>query len=201
MLTFAGGLSALAFSGEPQAEAPPLPFDLLSEGEKARAIALVMADPSIQDLLEGERHRVIGASLKLDKVRSLEGERLVDVHVYRYGSDDVVWAVAELRAGVLDEVRVERFQPSLTRAEIDETTLALLADPAVLDRVGDSSGVAARMILVSAEEGPCAVHRCVEAQLLRGVEPLPAMAVYDLSERRTVRVWDGSPATPTEASG
>lgn len=171
----------------------PLPLDPLTDEEEARAVDIALADPAVALLLAPERHRVIGAALRTDKdlVLADPPRRLADVHVYRYGSDDVAWPVVDLDRGVVASWSLARFQPRLTQAEAVEAERALLTDPRVVEALGgDASGVRASVALRSG--GPlCPVHRCVEAHFLRSDEPVGLLtATYDLSARAVLEVSD-----------
>ncbi len=183
----------------PAATASPLPLDPLSPEEEARAIDLALADHRVTALLTGERYRAIGAALHADKASILAGAnpRLADVHVYRYGSNDVVWPVVDLKAGAVASVAVEAFQPRLTEDEVLEAEAALLADPRVAARVGSLDGVHVNVILKSSDVPgtSCSRDRCVEAMFMRGDAMVEgALATFDLSARFVVDVW--SPEVP-----
>lgn len=189
LLPFAAGCLGAFAATTP---APPLPLDPLTDAERERALEIALLDPQVRELLEGERHRVVAASLRIDKVRSFQGERLADVHVYRYVSNDVVWPVVSLTRGAVDAVGVHVFQPILTAAEVAEAQAALLADPQVLAHVGPPEGVRIEAILMG-DADACLVARCIEARFLHeDGRVLPARALYDLSGMRLVRAWDGA---------
>lgn len=183
--------------------AGPLPLDPLSAEEEARALRLALEDPAVALLLAAERHRVIGAALRTDKeaILSGSGARFADVHVYRYGSDDVVWPVVDLREGRVASISIERFQPRLTGPEVAEAEAAVLRDPRVLAHLGgDATGV--RVIAILATGGPlCPVHRCVETMLLRGDEPIGLLlATFDLSAGLVLDVRDAAAEAAAAAS-
>lgn len=171
----------------------PLPLDPLTDEEEARAVRIALEDPAVGLLLATERHRVIGAALRTDKdlVLADPPRRLADVHVYRYGSDDVAWPVVDLDRGVVVSWSLERFQPRLTQAEVAEAEAALLSDPRVVEALGgDASGVRTSVALRSGG-ALCPFHRCVEAHFIRADEPVGLlMATYDLSARVVVHVAD-----------
>lgn len=180
--------------------ADPLPLDPLSDAEQARAIETMLADAEVAKLLGGERHRVIGAALHVDKARVLAGDftRYADVHVYRYDSNDVVWPVVDLTNGAVASVTIEKFQPRLLGEEIAEAEAALLEHPRVKEHFGSTDGLSILAILhagsteTGAPTGACDVHRCVEAMFMKGDSDTGTFVLYDLSTMKLVDLWIGA---------
>lgn len=179
-----------------------LPLDPLTDEEQARAIELALADPDVARLLADGRHRAIGAALHVDKARVLAGEnpRLADVHIYRYGANDVVWPVVDLLEARVASVTVEAFQPRLLAEEIAEAEEKLLQDSRVRSRVGAFEDVHVIAILTGTESGACAEHRCIEAMFMSGTEPVGGiLARFDLSTLTVEAVWDSATREPVLA--
>jgi hypothetical protein len=181
----------------------PRPLDPLSAREQQLAIDVALADGEVARLLRDERHQVIGAAHRVeDKDRLMAGERLADVMIYRYGSNDVVWPVVDLRTESVKDVTIQRFQPVLTLEEVLEAQPILLADERVSAHVQDAPGVSIRGVLRTTPEGTaCAVDRCIEVAFLRDGTLVPGIwARFDLSRLAVDEVWTRFPEAGKEES-
>lgn len=187
-------LAAPALAGcleSPRAAAGgPLPLDGLTDAERERALAVALADGQVVHHLAHERSRVVAVFLATDKTAILAGDatRRVEVHAYRYATDDVVRAVVDVTRGVVERVSVERFQPKLAHEEVLDAKALLAAQ-----RAGEEFEILAILWSGSDPAHACWTHRCVEARfLVDGVLADEPPRYVDLSAERVVDAEAGA---------
>lgn len=156
-----------------------------AEDEGARVLALA----------ERPSYRVVYSERLADKEA---GERAAQVAIYRYDTQQAVFAKVDLETGDVEPMALPEGAPvPLVPEEIQEATVVALEDQAVLDRLATAGiapeGAVANGLLTTTDDAssPCATSRCVRLFFGTLERPVPEFAVVvDLVALTVVEVAD-----------
>lgn len=146
-------------------------------------------------LAERPSYRVVYSERYADKESE---ERAAQVGIYRYDTQQAVFAKVDLGTGDVEPLALPDGSPvPLVPEEIREATVVALEDQAVLDRLAsagiDPEGAVANGLLTTTDDAssPCATSRCVRLFFGTLDRPVPEFAVVvDLVALTVVEVAD-----------